>query len=644
MANEAFNESRDRLQQKMSEFVDNMIGRAGGLVKTASADSTMMNHNYRRYRNSFLTMGDLQIPDNYREIFRWCRYFFKFDSLIGPAVRALATFPITDIVYNDTRESEEGTKGKRSDEKSETYKFYTNLFNEIDLHNHLIEIGYDYFLYGNCIIFAEPGVKIVRRRNTETGELIEKREVVWKYIERLDVTRVKIDRDPKTKEKIFYYDIPPELKRIIQRKEPKEKYDRIPEVFKKAVEKKGVVKLNSKFVFHLSMPSESGDAGLWGTPPTIHAMKLLLYTNILRQAQEAIAYEHIIPRRIYYFEDTQNFAPEYNFEQISDDFAFELRKQLSDPNYQVISPIPVQQIQHGGNGRALLLVPEIEQLQETILASMNCPKEFIFGGVSYSGSTISLRILENNFITYRVKLYNYVNNFLVKRLAQFRGEWEVPDDDDKLINVDFSELKMQDDVQQKQLMISMNQAGKLPDEVLYEKVFGLDARKTMDQLKNEKIQQIQDDMEVQIEAMKAQKELQAKMDMEGLEPPATDANGQPAASPTPTVGAAGATGGAPDDGTPGASGGAPQGAPQGKTPEQHLTEMSKGQAQQIAQQMLDMSEAERANIVNKLPQKSAQLVMTYYQILQQNEDANKDTKVDMRPQPERLPPRRQGGV
>lgn len=604
-----------RMTQGLDKMFEDMLGRKDGLVKTASPNAAMSNNSYRQYRSSFLTLSDMQIPDDYREIFRWCRYFFKFDSLIGSAVRSLATFPVTDYIVNDSVESEED-ESIPDDEYSEDYKFYSNMLKDLNLYKHIIEIGYDYNLYGNVIIFAEPGTKMVKSRNPETGEIVEKKQVVWKSVQRLDPGKVRIDRCPETQEKQYYYEVPDDLRAIIKSKKPKEKYDKIPEVYKKAVEKKGIIRLNSKFVYHFAMPSESGDNGLWATPPILHAMKLILYTNVLRQAQEAIAYEHIIPKRIYYFQETTGANPLGDFGTIADDFAFELKKQLNDPNYQVISPIPVNEIQHGGQGRNLLLVPEIEQLQNTILAAMNVPREFIFGGVSYSGSTTSMRILENNFITYRMLVEEYVNNFLIKRLAEIRGEWEVPDDDDKLVTVSFSELKMQDDIQQKELMVRLNQAEKIPDEVLYEKVFGLDSTRVEEQLANEQKRKLERQFELQMLQMELEQKFQQAtgqpMDAGGGELPQDPANPeQSEVQQEPTT-----------------------------EQEQPPRELDNQTAFKMAQELSQIPEAEAEAYINNLPGDAKTKVQTYYYQLKDREEM----QTDMRPAPEKLPPRREGGV
>jgi hypothetical protein len=620
----------------------------------------------------------MQIPDDYREIFRWCRYFFKFDSLVGAAVRSLATFPITDWVLDDTENSDdedsEDQSEDESEEPSETYKFYESILNDIKLYSHMIEVGYDYFLYGNCVIFAEPGVKNIKRRDPDTGQVSERKEVVWKSIQRLDVTRLRIDRDPKTNEKQYYYDIPLELKRVIQTQKPKEKYDRIPEIFKKAVKAKGLVKLKSDYIYHLQMPSESGDSGLWATPPVLHAMKLILYSNVLRQAQEAIAYEHIIPKRIYYFQETQEYSPNMDFASIASEFALELKRQLDDPNYQVISPFPINQLMHGGQGKALMLVPELEQLQETILAAMGTPREFVFGGVSYSGSTTSLRILENQFITYRTNLLDYINDFLIKRLAEIRGEWETIDDDKKLVKVQFAELKMQDDIQQKQLMLQLNEAGKLPDEVLYEKVLGLDASKTIKQLQAERIRKLKEQAELQINQMEIEQEMQDEAMQRGLMTPPVPVNGP--VIPEPAAGAYGQategdpmmaeaggdmagdpTGGAqPTSDSSQSSSGSSSGSNSSSKSDKSSSDKKSGEsggksgreerdALKMAQQMELMTEAQKANLIRKLPQKEAQRILLYYNQLKAEHGSSDSGETDMRPYPEQRPPRRTvGGV
>lgn len=603
------------MEEKLGKLLDNMTGHSNGMFKTASAAGPMRNDNYKRYRSSFLSLSDMELPSNYRDIFRWCRYYFKVDSLIGIAVRSMATFPVTEYVVQDSVASEDDDSLETS-EDSKQQEFYERMLKDMRLTKMMQEIGYDYFLYGNCILFGETHVTEVKRRDKD-GNIRKVPEVTWKSVERLDLTRVKIMLDPKTRKRSYYYDIPGYMRAILKSRKPKSQYDKIPDIFKKAYETNSLVRLNPDNLFHFSMPTESGDEGLWATPPVLHALKLVMYTNVLRQAQEAIAYEHIVPRRIYFMQNTGDLNANIGaFAKMAKDFAGQLSRQLNDPNYQIVSPVPIQEIQHGGNGRNLLLVPEIEQLQKSILAAMGIPYEFIFGGMSYSGSTVSLRFLENQFTTYRQLIEEFINDFLIKRLAEIRGDWETVDDDDKLIKVELTDLKMQDDLQQKQLLFSMNQAGKIPDEYMWEKGFGLDATLVRGQLYNEKEEQVKESVKLAVFQQTLQEELAAK----GIQPPVQQ-EAQPAEGAAP-----------PQDGqaTPPEEG-APQEPSQANYSEQELM--------QAAQELTRLPAEEAEMRLSQLTQEIQMLLRPYYE--QMKDD---DQPVDMRPMPDKLPPRREGGI
>lgn len=616
-------EARERIEKQMKAHLDDMLGDPDSLVKVAVASKGNRSDQFKRYRSSFLSMSDMDIPDDFREIFKWCRYYFKVDSLIGPAVRLMATFPVTDYVIQDTKKAEDSDQLSVGQD-SRTLDFYKRMLKDLKLTNMMQEIGYDYFLYGNCILFGETEVVDVKRRD-ELGDIQTEPQVSWRHIERLDLTRVRIMRDTKTRDVNYFYDIPMYMKKILRDKKPADQYKKIPAIYKKAFETDSLVKLNKKNVFHFKMPTESGDDTLWATPPVLSVLKLVMYKNVLRQAQEAIANEHIVPRRVYFFPQNGNSDPgasHASFKKIAGDFSNQLTRQLNDPNHQIVSPVPVQEIQQGGQGRNLLLVPEIEQLQKEILAGMQIPHEFMFGGMSYSGSTVSLRVLENQFITYRQLLEEFINNFLVKRLAEIRGEWETYDDDDKLITVELSDLKMQDDLQQKQLLFQMNQSGKIPDEVFYEKGFGMDAEQIRKQLYNEKEAAIKD----QVRLALFQKEFETELIKKGVDPAIVQS----------AQGAGQGTEGAPPDGS----------MPQGN-PNEPVADDSQGGSQgaqtqalmEAAQQLAQMSPEEAEMAMSQMNPGDATAVRPYYEQMKTQEPA-----VDMRPAPEKLPPRREGGI
>lgn len=581
------------------------------------------------YPSPFLNLSDTHIPKTTSEIFRWCKYFFTFDPLIAGAVNALAAFPITEIYIEDKENS-------TTNEESDTLKTYKRVFFEnLKIYNLLVGIGIDYFLYGNAFIFGEMWT------NPNTGEN------EWRNMVRLDPDRIIIDYNPVTQEKTYKWKVSARIINIIKNKKPIEEYNKIPAVMRQAVLNNKAIILNPKNIYHFARPTDSlGDNNIWGTPVIANVIKLLMYRNVLRQAQEAIAREHIVPMRVYYIQKTDSYNPMADWSKVAGDFAGELMKTVRDPNHKVVSPVPVGVINVGGEGRQLLVTPEIEQVQNEILAGMNVPREFIFGGVSYSSSSIALKILENQFITYRLLMKDFMQNFVVRNMARTRGEWLNGKDDSEMVQVKMIDLKMQDDVQQKNLIIELNRTGKVPDSYMW-KTLGMDPDRIKAMLQKEaedkvsedaalqkkqlvaqfEIQKMQMEQQIQLEKMRQELSIKSGLMMDPSDPAAMGAMQQPGAieQGQPAV-AASDTNQVSD---------AQQIPPEAS--QQPQDDGSQSEIENIVNNLSSLSKADQDVVIQHLPKRYQNQVR---QVLSQSGNGKKDNGVDMRPMPEKLPPRR----
>lgn len=598
--------------------------------KIASFSGNMQNP----YPSPFLNLSDMQLPQSTMEIFHWCKYYYTFDPLISGAINALATFPVTEVHLEDEQH--------KNKDKSDSTKLYEKvLFKNLNIYKLLVEIGIDYFLYGNCFIMGEMSKG-------------EKGEQEWINMTRLDPSKMMIDYNPATGTKKFRWQVPQKIREIVKKKQPRAEYDKIPEMIKRAVRQNKSIVLNSESVYHFSRATDSmGDNSVWGVPAVANVLKLLMYRNVLRQAQEAIAREHIVPMRIYYLDRTQGVNPHADWNKTAQDLAAEIKKSVRDPNHKVVSPVPVNVINVGGEGRGLLLTPEIDQIQTEILAGMNVPREFIFGGVSYSGSSISLRILENQFITYRLLLKDFLQNFVIRRMAKARGEWMSEDDDNDLVTVKLSDLKMQDDVQQKQLIIQLNGAGKCSNDYMW-KSLGIDSDKMKEAIEQEALEAIaleskaeeakiqsqlkmmelqlklqQGQAQIQIEVQKMQMQAQQEMQMAMM----------PQGEPAPT-----GKGKSKDkeQQAPQAEQQAPQAEQQGGGEDEAIQR----EVQNIALQLVKLPPDQQKAYLDKIPMGVRQQVEMAMQNIQSAQGGaqpqDKSQEIDMRPLPEQRPPRREG--
>lgn len=151
-----------------------------------------------------------------------------------------------------------------------------------------------------------------------------------------------------------------------------------------------------------------------------------------------------------------------NLTQWRDKIEQELIRWRLDNNYIPLLPIPVGQQTLGGEGKALMLAQEYRVWSEQVIAGMGVPIEFVYGGMQYSGSNVSMRILENHFLDQKTQRKQLITDFLMPNIGAFMG-WEV-------VPCHYKPFKMADDLQRSAFHLQLNQAGKMSDRTLLEDV------------------------------------------------------------------------------------------------------------------------------------------------------------------------------
>jgi hypothetical protein len=192
----------------------------------------------------------------------------------------------------------------------------------------------------------------------------------------------------------------------------------------------------------------------WGKPLILAAMRDAFYLQILRKANEAISFQYIVPLTILFPQPHGTVDPyrHMNLGKWRDRIEQEIASWRDDPNYIPIMPIPLGNQQIFGNAKALMVTPEIRAISEQMVTGMGVPTEFVFGGLSYSGSSVSLRIVENHLLRYRESMLRLLR-FLVEKIQRFLKL-------DPII-VKFQEFKMADDIQQQQVVMNLMQGGSI---------------------------------------------------------------------------------------------------------------------------------------------------------------------------------------
>ena len=516
-------------------------------------------NNSFRYPSPWWDVAQLDLPRSVKHLFQWCLYHALVNPLVSSVTRKMAAYPITEITILE--EPEEGFSAHHD-------RWKDALFQTLDVRSFQLEVGLDFYTYGNCIVsILFPFHKYLECRACGARERIKRLKFRkdWnfrdhKYILtcpkcravqpakvddvhypsykgikliRWNPADIDIDFNPITRQPEYAYKAPQKLKTKVIRKTQSYLED-LPHALIKSLKTGRPFIIDSRNVYHFKNPTPSlaaNDDG-WGYPPILPALKDSFYLQILKKSQEAVMLEHLIPLDIFFPASSDANANPYSMINLSDwksRVEKEIVKWRWDPNYKPILPVPIGHQRVGGNGRALMLTQEIRAWSEHIVAGMGVPQEFAFGGLSWSGSNVSLRMLENQFMTYRQMHQHFLQHFLIPHIARFMGWSE--------IKVNMREFKMADDIQGKQLLLSLNQMKKVSDKTLLAE-FGKDAlaeskiieqelQRSLELQKTEQMYGAKVQGEVQEMQAKRQQQLQALM---GAGQPAP---GQPPAAMQP---------------------------------------------------------------------------------------------------------------
>ena len=182
----------------------------------------------------------------------------------------------------------------------------------------------------------------------------------------------------------------------------------------------------------------------------------------------------------------------------------------ANTNYLPILPLPIGSQSIGGDGKALDLYQEMEMWGQHIIAGMGIPPTLIFGGMQAGTGNVDIRMLENMFIGYRMDHENMLNNFVIRRIADFM-EWPI-------VSAHMRRFKMADDLQRTAFLAQLNQMGKLSDRTLLQEAdqdYDVEKKRREDEIDatvayNRKNQVAQAEIAVEVQGMqmKAQMEMQ----------------------------------------------------------------------------------------------------------------------------------------
>lgn len=475
-----------------------------------------------QHPNPMFTYGSSFSPRRLKTAFTHAEWLYTSHPIIYAALSKLALYPVTDIVYKD-------------DSQKLRDQYRRLLEDTLDIKPKLVTLGINRQVYGNTFISIYfPFRRSLKCPDCGTSRLIK--TVDYKFsVKDLSFTytcdkcnkivkgqvedkklrlasaikiifwppqNIDIDQNPISGDTNYYYTIPDQInQRVING--DKTVINTMPMPFLQAIAEKKLFRFAKGKILHMRNESLAGVDTAWGIPPLVSVLQHFFYLNTLRKANEAISLEHITPFRVMHpSQSSANADPTTTISLANwvNELKMNLKAWRRDPLHIMFSPIPVGVTNVGGQGRALMVTGEITEAENAIIAGLGIPREFIYGGLSATGSGVTLRMIENQLLNASSELIDAMQ-WIADSCGKYLG-WQK-------IKLDLEEPKLVDDVQQKMMLLQANGAtgNQLFSNTSLASIFGRDLDKERELRMQETLEEAKFQQKLQIKMQEMQNTL-----------------------------------------------------------------------------------------------------------------------------------------
>lgn len=429
------NEIRARVQRKFATSTT-----FGGLRRASGGDT--IDSGTSQFYSPQLSTDFLEKPQNLRERRAFYRFFYNTNEIVGRAIDVHSTLPLSKLRLVPP-------KGKNEHQNKYVMKFFETMCDDMRLFKSLIEVTHEYLLFGNCFGFLEehdpfndmsPDESASKKEEiNQRSDFLKKKYGIqdknplfkgWKKLIVLPPDQVRVRKMPLTDEIAIEFTPDAQTKELITQGSyayqgpasgENKKYE-IPAELQEKVRQSGIIPLDTdpysgSFVYHLARKKSQYEP--LGVSIIERCINTLILLDKLRQAQTSIASRHMTPMRVVWAEDL-------NPEDV-DNLREQVDMALVDPDYSIIANYEVHWEEMGSQGRLLDIEAENEAGLNRLLAGLGLTREILTGEGTYTGSRISLEIMNTEYLLFREVIQDFVENYLFKPIARKKGFIEYDD-------------------------------------------------------------------------------------------------------------------------------------------------------------------------------------------------------------------------
>ncbi len=311
----------------------------------------------------------------------------------------------------------------------------------------------------------------------------------WKKLLILPPDQVRVRKLPLTDEVAIEYMPDPETRKFLTSdvpldpSDPTKKLDyTISRELREKVRQSGVIPLDTNpdtgsHVFHLARKKSQYEP--LGVSIVERCINTLILMDKLRQAQTSIASRHMTPMRIVWAEELNQDDVDNLREQV--DLA------LVDPDFSIVANYEIHWEEMGSSGRLLDVEAEMESSLNRLLAGLGVTREVLTGEGTYTGSKISLEIMNTMYLLFREVIQDYIENYLFKPIARKKGFVEYDDYGNEVLlypRLSFTRLAIRDNEQFFDAAFQLYQKGSISIDLILD-ILNIDPVSTMDKIERD---------------------------------------------------------------------------------------------------------------------------------------------------------------
>jgi intein/homing endonuclease len=380
------------------------------------------------------------------------------------------------------------------------------------VHNFEVEEDHTYQVEGfsthNCFMFTEESdwqeeltpEEIAKKKNEavqksqflkEKYQLVDKNPLFkgWKKILVLPPDQVRVRKLPLTDEVAIEYMPDPDTRRFLTSDIPidptdptkKIKYT-ISQELRDKVRQTGMIPLDTdpytgSHVFHLARKKSQYEP--LGVSIIERCINTLVLMDKLRQAQTSIASRHMTPMRIVWAEGLNTDNVDSLREQV--DMA------LVDPDFSIIANYEIHWEEMGSQGRLLDIEAQDENSMNRLFAGLGVTREILTGEGTYTGSRISLEIMNTQYLLFREIIQDYVENYLFKPIAKKKGFIEYDEYGNEVLlypKLSFTRLAIRDNEQFFDAAFQLYQKGSISIDLILD-ILNIDPDSTKEKIEKD---------------------------------------------------------------------------------------------------------------------------------------------------------------